>query len=120
MTGPDASYDVHEIPDFTLEPGATLGPARVAYQTYGPLNADKSNAIVYPTWYSGRHWDDEWLIGEGMALDPDRRHRAEHARQRAVLVAVEPRRPMTGPASPRSPRATTSRRSTGRSARSSA
>jgi homoserine O-acetyltransferase len=27
---------------------------------------------VYPTWYSGRHWGNEWLIGDGMALDPDR------------------------------------------------
>ncbi|MFC5993017.1 alpha/beta fold hydrolase [Pseudonocardia hispaniensis] len=72
MTGPDAPYEVHEIPDFTLECGATLRPARVAYQTYGTLNADRSNAIVYPTWYSGRHWDNEWLIGEGMALDPER------------------------------------------------
>jgi homoserine O-acetyltransferase len=72
VTGPDAPYEVHEIPDFTLECGATLRPARVAYQTYGTLNADKSNAIVYPTWYSGRHWDNEWLIGEGMALDPER------------------------------------------------
>ena len=31
MTGPDAPYDVHEIPDFTLECGATLRPAKVAY-----------------------------------------------------------------------------------------
>jgi homoserine O-acetyltransferase/O-succinyltransferase len=72
MTGPDAPYDVHEIPDFTLECGITLRPARVAYQTYGTLAEDRSNAIVYPTWYSGRHWDNEWLIGEGMALDPER------------------------------------------------
>ena len=72
MTGPDAPYDVHEIPDFTLECGVTLRPARVAYQTYGTLAEDRSNAIVYPTWYSGRHWDNEWLIGEGMALDPER------------------------------------------------
>jgi homoserine O-acetyltransferase len=72
MTGPDAPYDVHEIPDFTLECGVTLRPARVAYQTYGTLADDRSNAIVYPTWYSGRHWDNEWLIGEGMALDPER------------------------------------------------
>ena len=72
MTGPDAPYDVHEIPDFTLACGVKLRPARIAYQTYGTLNAAKDNAIVYPTWYSGRHWDNEWLIGEGMALDPDR------------------------------------------------
>lgn len=70
MTGPDAPYHVHEIPNFTLSSGRTLRPARIAYQTYGTLNADRSNAIVYPSWFSGRHWDNEWLIGEGMALDP--------------------------------------------------
>lgn len=63
-------YEIYEIPDFTLECGVTLRPARVAYKTYGTLNADKSNAIVYPTWYSGRYWENEWLIGKDMALDP--------------------------------------------------
>jgi homoserine O-acetyltransferase len=37
----------------------TLRPARIAYKTYGTLNADKSHAIVYPTWYSGRYWENE-------------------------------------------------------------
>ena len=36
MTGPDAPYAVHEIPNITLACGATLRPARVACQTYGP------------------------------------------------------------------------------------
>ncbi|MPY60730.1 alpha/beta fold hydrolase [Streptomyces spongiae] len=57
--------------DFTTQHGATLRGAHLAYTTYGELNAAKSNVIVYPTWYSGRHWDNEWLIGSGMALDPD-------------------------------------------------
>jgi homoserine O-acetyltransferase len=70
--GPDVGYEVFEIPDYTLACGRTLRPARIAYRTYGELNADKSNAIVYPTWYSGRHWENEWLIGDGMALDPSR------------------------------------------------
>ena len=63
-------YELFELGDFTLQHGATLRGAKLAYKTYGELNADRSNAIVYPTWYSGRHWDNEWLIGEGMALDP--------------------------------------------------
>src|SRR3954454_14545004 len=71
MTGRDAHYETFEIPEFTLECGTTLRPAHVAYQTYGELNAAKDNAILYPTWYSGRHWDNEWLIGERMALDPN-------------------------------------------------
>jgi homoserine O-acetyltransferase len=65
-------YEVFDLGDFTLQHGATLRDAKLAYKTYGELNADRSNAIVYPTWYSGRHWDNEWLIGEGMALDPAR------------------------------------------------
>ncbi|MFD9891451.1 alpha/beta fold hydrolase [Amycolatopsis sp. NPDC059027] len=65
-------YEIFDLGDFVLQHGATLRGARLAYKTYGTLDADKSNAIVYPTWYSGRHWDNEWLIGEGRALDPAR------------------------------------------------
>jgi homoserine O-acetyltransferase len=63
-------HHVFEAGNLSLQRGATLRNARLAYQTYGSLNADKSNAIVYPTWYSGQHPDNEWLIGPGMALDP--------------------------------------------------
>jgi homoserine O-acetyltransferase len=63
-------YETFEPGDVTLQSGMTLHNAFLAYKTYGTLNADKSNAIVYPTWYSGQHVDNEWLIGEGMALDP--------------------------------------------------
>ncbi|WP_240437509.1 hypothetical protein [Sciscionella marina] len=72
MTTEPRDYEILEIPDFRLAHGSTLRPARLAYKTYGSLNAERSNAIVYPTWYSGRHWDNEWLIGPGMALDPER------------------------------------------------
>ena len=50
--------------------GATIRDAKLAYKTFGTLNAKKDNVIVYPTWYSGQHYDNEWLVGEGMALDP--------------------------------------------------
>jgi homoserine O-acetyltransferase len=65
-----ADYDIFELGDVELRMGATLRDAQLAYKTYGDLNRDRSNAIVYPTWYSGQHPDNEWLIGEGMALDP--------------------------------------------------
>jgi hypothetical protein len=60
-------HELFELGDVVLQEGATLRDAKLAYKTYGTLNDDKSNAIVYPTWYSGRHWENEWLIGEGMA-----------------------------------------------------
>jgi homoserine O-acetyltransferase len=65
-------YEVLGLGDFELQEGATLRDARLAYKTYGTLNEAKDNTIVYPTWYSGRHWENEWLIGDGMALDPGR------------------------------------------------
>lgn len=65
-------YEVFELGDVVLREGATLREAKLAYKTYGTLNDDGSNAVVYPTWYSGQHPDNEWLIGEGMALDPGR------------------------------------------------
>jgi homoserine O-acetyltransferase/O-succinyltransferase len=65
-------YDVFDLGRLALTCGMTLPDAKLAYKTYGTLNADKSNAIVYPTWYSGRHWENEWLIGEGRGLDPER------------------------------------------------
>jgi len=64
-------HDLFDLGDVVLQHGATLRDAKLAYKTYGTLNADKSNAIVYPTWYSGRHTDNEWLIGTDKALDPD-------------------------------------------------
>ena len=63
-------YETFELGDVALRDGATLREAKLAYKTFGALNEDKSNAIVYPTWYSGQHPDNEWLIGSGMALDP--------------------------------------------------
>lgn len=68
--GPAAEYHVFDLGDVVLQAGKTLRDAHLSYQTYGQLNDTKTNAIVYPTWYSGRHWENEWLIGEGRGLDP--------------------------------------------------
>jgi homoserine O-acetyltransferase len=63
-------YKMFELGDFVLQCGKTLRDAKLAYKTYGTLNDAKDNVIVYPTWYSGQHYENEWLIGEGKALDP--------------------------------------------------
>src|SRR3954454_13544832 len=64
-------YAIFELGNFTLQRGATLRGAKLAYKTYGTLNAQKDNVIVYPTWYSGQHYENEWLIGSDMALSPN-------------------------------------------------
>src|SRR6185437_14152177 len=63
-------YEIYDLGDVKLQRGATLRDCKLAYKTFGTLNAAKDNVIVYPTWYSGQHYDNEWLIGEGRALDP--------------------------------------------------
>ncbi|MFL5254769.1 MAG: alpha/beta fold hydrolase [Rhodopila sp.] len=63
-------YEILELGNVALQGGATIRNCRLAYKTYGTLNAAKDNVIVYPTWYSGQHYENEWLVGDGMALDP--------------------------------------------------
>jgi len=63
-------YEVYNLGDVPLQSGATIRGCTLAYKTFGTLNAAKDNVIVYPTWYSGQHDANEWLIGAGMALDP--------------------------------------------------
>jgi homoserine O-acetyltransferase/O-succinyltransferase len=70
-----------------LESGATLGPITLAYETYGRLNRDRSNAILIchalsgDAHVAGRNatedpkpgWWDE-AVGPGKAFDTDRYH----------------------------------------------
>lgn len=56
--------------NFKLQCGMTLPQAELAYATYGELNNDKSNAILYPTSYGAWHSDIDWLIGPERILDP--------------------------------------------------
>ena len=85
------SRDAHEtfpLDRVELQSGLTLRNATLAYTTYGELNADKSNAIVHPTWYSGRHWENEWLIGPGHGVGR-RCYTQPKRRGRAVGLAVD-------------------------------
>jgi homoserine O-acetyltransferase len=75
-------FSFAEPPDnLQLESGRSLGPITLAYETYGKLNANKSNAILVCHALSGDahaagiHQDDKtpgwWddMIGPGKALD---------------------------------------------------
>jgi homoserine O-acetyltransferase/O-succinyltransferase len=58
-----------EIGDFRLESGRTIRQCRIGYRTFGELNAERSNAILFPTWFSGKSEDLTSLIGPGKMLD---------------------------------------------------
>ena len=88
-------YHVFEAGDVPLQSGVVFPSMRLAYKTYGTLNARKDNVIVYPTSFSAQHYDTEWLVQRGGALDPDRylhRH-SKSVRQRSVFLAVQFRTP---------------------------
>ena len=63
---------VFELGALDLRHGARLPNAQLVYRTYGALNAERSNAILYPTSYGAQHTDIEWLIRPDGILDPSR------------------------------------------------
>ena len=66
------SSEVFEAGDVQLQSGLTLPAVQLVYETFGALNEQRDNAIVYPTRFGGTHVDNRYLIGPGMALDPAR------------------------------------------------
>ncbi len=79
------TFTFAEDDPFCLESGASLGPVTIAYETYGQLNADRSNAILVCHALSGSahaagyHCDEDkkpgwWdeCIGPGKAFDTNR------------------------------------------------
>ncbi len=61
-----------ELGDYDLQSGDTLPDAKLVYKTYGSLNEDNSNVILYLTRFGGTHVENEVFIGSDMALDPER------------------------------------------------
>jgi homoserine O-acetyltransferase len=67
-----SDYSIFEAGDVVLQSGRTFPSMRIAYKTYGTLDAARSNVIVYPTSFAAQHYDTEWLIRPDGILDPTR------------------------------------------------
>ena len=63
---------IFELGDIELQSGAVLPAARLAYKTYGRLNAGGDNVVVLPTFYTGTHMRNEGFFGPGRGIDPGR------------------------------------------------
>ena len=61
-----------ELRNLRLAGGETISLCRLGYRTTGPLNADKSNAILWPTWFSGTSDQIASYLGPGKLVDTDR------------------------------------------------
>lgn len=58
-----------EIGNFKLENGQVIKDCKIGYRTFGKLNADRSNAVLFPTWFGGNSKQLEGLIGPGNMAD---------------------------------------------------
>ncbi len=65
-----SDYEIFPLGDVVLQSGVTLRGAKLAYKTYGELNAARDNAVLMPTFFGGQHMDTELMMAPGRALDP--------------------------------------------------
>lgn len=65
-------YEVFDLDRVELQSGEVLVDAKLAYKTYGTLNARSDNVVVLPTFYTGSHRRNEGFFGRGRAIDPAR------------------------------------------------
>jgi len=49
----DGQLQFANLGDFKLVSGGVIRECRLGYRTYGRLNAERSNAVLFPTWASG-------------------------------------------------------------------
>ncbi len=66
-------FNLFDLGNVILESGETLRGAKLAYRTFGSLNADKSNAVLVTTWFSGtgKVMQDVY-VGAEHALNPEK------------------------------------------------
>src|ERR1043165_1788172 len=57
------------IGDLKLQNGGVIRNCRVGYRTFGTLNHDKSNVVVFPTWAGGTTEQLKGSIGPGKLVD---------------------------------------------------
>ena len=53
-----------------LANGRQIDDCRVGYRTWGALNADGSNAILFPSWFSGNSNNIAQFVGSDKMIDP--------------------------------------------------
>lgn len=102
---------VFELPSYTTQSGRTLKQVRVGWESYGTLNADKSNAVLICHFFSGNshaagkydakdaqpgYWDA--IIGPGKAIDTNK-YFVIASDTLVNLNTGDPKTTTTGPAS---------------------
>jgi homoserine O-acetyltransferase len=58
-----------ELGDLKLRGGGVIRDFRIGYRTRGTLDAERSNAVLWPTWLGGRTQDQLNYVGPGKLVD---------------------------------------------------
>src|ERR1700744_1619089 len=58
-----------DLGDLKLENGSVIHDCKIGYRTLGTLNAAKSNALLIPTWFTGRSGELVMGLGPGSYID---------------------------------------------------
>jgi homoserine O-acetyltransferase len=66
---PEGAQQFAEFGEFKLQNGGMIHNLRLGYRTLGKLNAEKSNAILWPTWLGGKSEDLLQFVGQGKVVD---------------------------------------------------
>lgn len=64
-----APQQFYNLGDLKLESGKVIRDCNLGYRTLGTLNADRSNAVLFPTWFSGSSDDLLRVIGPTQFFD---------------------------------------------------
>ena len=67
--GEEGAQQFADFGDFKLQSGAVIHDFRLGYRTLGRLNAEKSNAILWPTWLGGQSQALLQFVGPGNVAD---------------------------------------------------
>lgn len=56
--------------DLQLESKAVINDCSIGYRTFGTLNTDKSNVVLFTTWHTGTSRDAAGMLQSGALFDP--------------------------------------------------
>jgi homoserine O-acetyltransferase len=65
----DGAQRFATLGDLRLQSGQVIRDCRIGYRTFGHLNPDRSNAVLFPTWADGQTKDLVDSIGKGKLVD---------------------------------------------------
>jgi homoserine O-acetyltransferase len=66
----DGTQQFADLGTCKLESGEQIANCRIGYRTWGKLNADSSNAILFPTWFTWHSADIAGFVGANNLVDP--------------------------------------------------